>query len=108
MATTLDDIAKETGLSRATVARAIGKYGYVSKKAREKVIAAAKKLNYKPNYIAKSMATGETKNIRIDRGRYSESLFSTIARAISDVIVPEGYSLIVTSTDEKWRSRRHL
>ncbi|MDI9366793.1 MAG: LacI family DNA-binding transcriptional regulator, partial [Thermotogota bacterium] len=28
MAATLDDIAKETGLSRATVARAIGKYGY--------------------------------------------------------------------------------
>ncbi|CCU84928.1 substrate-binding domain-containing protein [Mesotoga sp. H07.pep.5.3] len=101
MATTLDDIAKETGLSRATVARAIGKYGYVSKKAREKVIAAAKKLNYKPNYIAKSMATGETKNIGLIVGDIQNPFFSTIARAISDVIVPEGYSLIVTSTDEK-------
>ena len=101
MAATLDDIAKETGLSRATVARAIGKYGYVSKKAREKVIAAAKKLNYKPNYIAKSMATGETKNIGLIVGDIQNPFFSTIARAISDVIVPEGYSLIVTSTDEK-------
>jgi LacI family transcriptional regulator len=34
-------------------------------------------------------------------GDIQNPFFSTIARAISDVIVPEGYSLIVTSTDEK-------
>jgi len=101
MAATLDDIARETGLSRATVARVMGKYGYVSKEAREKVLAVAKRLKYKPNYIARSMVTGETKNIGLIVGDIQNPFFSTIARAISDVIVPEGYSLIVTSTDER-------
>jgi LacI family transcriptional regulator len=98
---TLDDIARETGLSRATVARVLGGYGHSSKKARDKVLEVAKKLNYKPNYIAKSMVTGETKNIGLIVGDIQNPFFSTIARAISDVIVPEGYSLIVSSTDEK-------
>jgi LacI family transcriptional regulator len=101
MAATLDDIARETGLSRATVARVMGKYGYVSKEAKEKVLAVAERLKYKPNYIARSMVTGETKNIGLIVGDIQNPFFSTIARSISDVIVPEGYSLIVTSTDER-------
>jgi LacI family transcriptional regulator len=47
------------------------------------------------------MVTGETKNIGLIVGDIQNPFFSTIARSISDVIVPEGYSLIVTSTDER-------
>ena len=100
MSSTLDDIARVTGLSRATVARVVGGYGRTSEKTKKKVMEAAKRLHYKPNSIARSMVTGKTKNIGLVVGDIQNPFFATIARSITDVIVPEGYSLIVASTDE--------
>ncbi len=96
----IKDVAKAAGVSQATASRALGNYGYVSVKAREKVLAAAKKLNYKPHAIAKSMVTGRTKTVGFIVGDIENPFFAGVAQSINSIITPEGYNLMVYTTNE--------
>ena len=53
------------GVSKSTVSRVISESGYVSKESREKVLQAMKKLQYKPNAIARAMVSQKTSNIGV-------------------------------------------
>ena len=53
---TISDVAKEAGLAVATVSRIMNNRGYISEEARKKVEAAAEKLNYRPNELARSLS----------------------------------------------------
>lgn len=59
------DVARLAGVSQSTVSRTFGARTSVSAKAREKVLAAAKQLGYKPNAIARSLITQRTNIIGI-------------------------------------------
>jgi DNA-binding LacI/PurR family transcriptional regulator len=52
MRVNIDDVAREAGVHRSTVSRALTGSGPVSPENRERVLAAAKKLNYHPNTVA--------------------------------------------------------
>jgi DNA-binding LacI/PurR family transcriptional regulator len=52
MRVNIEDVAQEAGVHRSTVSRALTGSGPVSPENREKVLAAAKKLNYHPNTVA--------------------------------------------------------
>jgi DNA-binding LacI/PurR family transcriptional regulator len=52
MRANIDDVAKEAGVHRSTVSRALTGSGPVSPENRERVLAAARKLNYHPNTVA--------------------------------------------------------
>jgi len=56
---TINDVAKEAQVSRATVYRVINNKGYVSEKAREAVLTAIEKLHFKPNKIAQTLASNK-------------------------------------------------
>lgn len=62
---TINDVAKLSGVSIATVSNAINKNGKVARKTEEKVLAAIKELNYIPNNLAKGLKTNKLKNIGI-------------------------------------------
>ena len=52
---TLKDVAKEAGLTVTTVSRILNNRGYISDEARQKVADAMKKLNYRPNEVARAL-----------------------------------------------------
>ena len=54
---TIRDVAKKAGVARATVDRVLFNRGYVSQKTREKVLAAIKDLDYRPNTNASQLAS---------------------------------------------------
>lgn len=54
---TADDVAAAAGVSRWTVARAFKKDASISRKSREKVMAAAEALGYAPDLLAASLAS---------------------------------------------------
>lgn len=58
--TTLKDIAKELGLSPATVSRALNGFPEVNAKTRALVEEAAGRMGYRPNQIAKTLVTGRS------------------------------------------------
>ncbi len=58
--TTLRELAEHLGLSRATVSRALNGYPEVGRKTRQRVLQAAQELHYRPNSMAKKLATGKS------------------------------------------------
>lgn len=66
---TMDDIAREAGVSRQTVSEVLNnKKTFASEATREKVHAIAKKLNYQPNYFAQTLKKGRTDIIGVASG----------------------------------------
>lgn len=60
---TIDDIARDLGVSKTTVSRAISGKGRIGKDTIERVNEYIRKYNYKPNAIAKGLAQSKTYNI---------------------------------------------
>lgn len=56
----LKELAEELGLSRTAVSRALNDYPDVSEETRARVVAAAKRLGYVPDMMARKLATGRT------------------------------------------------
>lgn len=61
----LDDMAKNLGLSKSTVSRAISGNGRVSEQTRRRVIQYAEQHGYAPNSIASSLARSQTNNLGV-------------------------------------------
>ncbi|MCO1578405.1 LacI family transcriptional regulator [Crossiella sp. SN42] len=62
---TLEDVAAYAGVSRSTASRALNEEAYVSSRAREKVLDAARELGYSPNQAARSLVTRRTNAIAL-------------------------------------------
>ncbi|MEX3791267.1 substrate-binding domain-containing protein [Paraburkholderia sp. BR14374] len=62
---TLKDLAHQLGMSRTTVSRALNGYPEVSERTRARVIAAAASVGYRPNPVARHLATGRAHAIGI-------------------------------------------
>jgi DNA-binding LacI/PurR family transcriptional regulator len=99
-AATLEDVAKSADTSVATAGRALGGYGKVAKATRERVIAAARKLNYHANALARGMKSRSSLTIGVIVGNICNPFFSTIIRAIETTASRHGYNVIVCDTDE--------
>ncbi|WP_223594496.1 LacI family DNA-binding transcriptional regulator [Neobacillus bataviensis] len=106
--TTIKDIAKELNISIATVSRVLNNSGYASPEVKERVLAAAKKLNYRPNAIARSLKKHQTNTIGIVIPDISNPFFMKISRGIEDVVLPKGYNLIFASGDENPQKERKM
>lgn len=58
---TLEDVARQAGVSRSTVSRVVNGHPHVSAETRARVLAAIEKLGYRPHSIARSLVTRRTK-----------------------------------------------
>lgn len=97
---TIDDVAKASGVSKGTVSSVFSKKRPISKEVTERVLAAARSLNYKPNYWARSLANRSTRilglNIRGESfkfGQFHLSLLNGVLR----ICYEHGYRLLVNT-----------
>jgi len=98
---TIYDVAKEAGVSIATVSNAINGKGKVSKKRRDEILKVMERLNYQPSVIASALMGKKTYTIGLLIPDVSNPFFSEIARFVEDLAHSEGYSVIVCSTDNR-------
>lgn len=63
--TTIKDIANEVGVTHVTVSKVINNKGRISEKTKKKIFEAIEKLEYYPNYAARSLVKGRTNNIAV-------------------------------------------
>lgn len=98
---TIKDVAMEAGVSTATVSRVLNQSGFVSDDIKERVYFAVKKLNYRPNAIARSLKQDKTNTIGIVIPDISNPYYMKISKGIEDIIQQKGYNLIFCSSDEK-------
>jgi len=104
---TIKDIAKVTGFSIATISRVINNKGlFYSKSTYDKIISAAKSLNYYPDAIARGLKTSKTYNIAFLVPKTAE-FYSEIFLGIQDAANLSGYSVAMYSSkfDEKQEKR---
>jgi len=100
-ATTIYDVAKEAGVSIATVSNAINGKGKVSKKRRDEIFKVMERLQYQPSVIASALMGKKTYTLGLLIPDVSNPFFSEIARTVEDLAHSEGYSVIVCSTDNR-------
>ncbi|RWX80965.1 LacI family transcriptional regulator [Neorhizobium lilium] len=97
---TVTDVAREAGVAKATAARVLGGYGIVSDRIRTKVLAAAEKLDYRPNELARSMTTGRSGTIGVIVGDIENPFFSSAVRGITDAARASGFTVILMNSSE--------
>lgn len=103
---TIKDIAQKVGISIATVGRALGGYGRVSAATREKVLSAAKELEFQPNVFARSLKGKATNTIGLLIANIRVPFFSLLARAVEDSAIEKGFSVFVCNIDEDQEKER--
>jgi len=101
------DVAKKSGVSVATVSRYINQKGYVSKEASEVIGRAIKELDYKPNLVARSLSTKQTKLIGLIVPDIMNPFFPELARAVEDVALTYDYTVVLCNSDEKAEKEIH-
>ena len=93
----IKDIAKECGVSVATVSKALNDQGDISQATKEKVRKAAAKLGYTANVAARALKTNKTYNIGIlfadERAGLSHEYFSMILESFQREAEKHGYDI---------------
>ena len=100
MAIRMKDIAKDLGLSQATVSKVLRDHPDIGEATRQRVLERVKELDYQPNSLARSLVTGRSFLIGLVAPSLLHPFFAEIARELSRVIRSGGYSLIVSSSEE--------
>jgi len=97
---TIRDVAQEAGVSPQTVSRAINDKGEIRPQTRERILHIAERLGYRPNSVARSLATRHTQNIGLVVPDVSNPFFAGVARGIQDAADVASYNVFLCNTDE--------
>ena len=100
MPVTLADIARELGVSKMTVSRAINDHPLINAETRARVLEVARRLNYQPNQHARALATNRSHLIGVVVPDLMHSYFAEIYRGVEAVARPLGYRNLICNTDE--------
>ncbi len=98
--TTIRDVAKKAGVSVATVSRFLNGSGYVSADAAKAVTEAVEELEYELNPVARSLNTKRSNLIGLILPDITNPFFPELARAVEDVALSYGYTVILCNSDE--------
>jgi LacI family transcriptional regulator len=101
-AVTLEEVARAAGVSLATASRALnGTARKVNPEYRERVLAAARNLNYSPNSAAQAMARGGTSTVALVVADISDPYFATIAAGVMRAAEERGLIVTIGSTERR-------
>lgn len=101
---TIQDIANELGVSKSLVSFVLNgksKEKRISDEMSRKVMEVAKRMNYKPNYLAKSLRTGKSHTIALIIADISNPFFARFARFLELEASKYNYKVIFANSDEK-------
>ena len=100
MALRMKDIAEELGLSIVTISKVLRNHPDISAETRERVMKHVEARDYQPNMLGRSLVTGRSFLIGLVVPDLLHPFFAEMAKALSSVIRPEGYSLLISSSEE--------
>jgi len=96
----MKDIAKDLGISVVSVSKALRDHPDISAKTRDRVLKHVKERGYQPNILARSLVTVRSYLVGLIVPDLIHPFIAEIAKALSNVIRPRGYSLIISSSEE--------
>lgn len=85
------DVAREAGVSQATVSRVFSEEKHVSESKRKAVEAAADKLGYRPDAIARSLVRDSTRMVGLAIMRFTNPFYARMIRDFTRALQKRGY-----------------
>ncbi|GAB2486695.1 LacI family DNA-binding transcriptional regulator [Nocardiopsis aegyptia] len=97
---TLRDVARESGYSIATVSRVLGGTRTVGAQADRKVRAAAERLGYRPNQVARALRSRSTGTIGLVLPQITNPFFPMLVRGVEHALHSRGRGLLIADCDD--------
>lgn len=94
------DVARDARVSVFTVSAVVNNKSHVGKKLRDRVEQAIRKLNYRPNLIARSLAKQRTHTIGMIVSDIANPFFPMVVRGAEDAAQKYGYNLLLCNSDD--------
>lgn len=99
MAVTIKDIAKEAGVSKSTVSRALNNQSRISPETKKKILEIAKKMNYRHNKLATSLRSNKSMVIGlIFPGFMAGHFYAEIFHGIESYCTEQGFGVLIGSS----------
>lgn len=97
---TIDDVAARAGVSTATVSRVLNQHPRVAPQTRRRVRQAMEALGYEPNNLARNLRTRSLRVFGLIVPDILASFFTAIARGVEDVAYTNGFSVMLSNSDD--------
>jgi LacI family transcriptional regulator len=106
---TIRDVAQLANVSPATVSKVLNDAPYVSESARERVLSAVSKLNFRPNVIARSLKKSQTATIGLLTDDLEGVFTTSMMRGVEEVASAQGFSVFLCNSYGQMESEKaHL
>jgi LacI family transcriptional regulator len=99
-AASIYDVAREARVSVFTVSAVVNHKSHVGKKLRDRVETAIRKLNYRPNLLARGLAKQKTHTIGMIVPDIANPFFPMVVRGAEDAAQKRGYNLLLCNSDD--------
>jgi LacI family transcriptional regulator len=96
----MKDIAQDLGVSLMTVSKALRSHSDISEETRRRVMNRARELNYRPNWIARSLVTRRTYMVGLVIPDLMHSFFAEVAKGVGRKFGPLGYQIVISNSEE--------
>ena len=97
--TTIDDVAREAGVSRQTVSRAINGMGGISAGTRERIMEMVDVMGYEPSRLARGMAGSQTHTIGLIVGDITNPAHADMFQCLNKLAESEQYNILLRNTN---------
>lgn len=96
----MKDIAQDLGISPMAVSKALRNHKDIGEDTKARVLKRAAELNYRIDWVARSMVTGRTYLVGLVVPDLMQTFFAEIASALTTVLAPAGYHLLMSHSSE--------
>ncbi len=96
---TIYDVAREAKVSMATVSRVLNGTAVVKDETKRRVLDAIDRLGYRPNAVARGLASKKTRTIGVIVPDVSAAFVAEVVRGIEDIAAMYEYHIILTNSD---------
>lgn len=103
---TIKDVAEELSISISTVSRALNNEPNIRLETREAVMAAAKRMGYRPNPVATNLKFGRSNTVGVIVPEMVTPYASRVIAGIQEVLCPAGIKVIIADSNESWERER--
>ncbi len=94
------DVARLAGVSQSAVSRVFTPGASVSDRMREKVLATARALNYRPNFVARSLTTGRSRIIGLVVAYLDNQYYPVAVERLTKALQARGYHVMMFMTEQ--------
>lgn len=108
MNVTIYDVAREANVSMATVSRVVNGNPNVKPATRKKVLEVIERLGYRPNAVARGLASKKTTTVGVIIPDISSTFFAELTRGIEDIATMYKYNIILSNSDQNKDKEFHL